>query len=245
MPLCNALCLKTVMVAKCPNMITFSLGTINLPLFSGTNVLSKDSDLTFDNDLNTTIERLFHEQEFFNHSKHMILDEYLEMTGVQHIKPAISDNFFGSFKELEFDAACKRAIVIFDIDEIEDKTKGIVSSLKKLTLNNLSNLKCVWTENLGGIVSFPHLKEVIVNGCRSLVTLLSSSLAKSLEKLERLEMERCEKLEEIVAEEDEREHGMTLTSIELNSLPNLLIFYSGNATLKCLCLQSVMVANNL
>ncbi|XP_052728349.1 uncharacterized protein LOC108328951 [Vigna angularis] len=269
----RCLCLKAVMVAKCPNMINFSLGTINMPLFSGINVSSKDSDLTFDDDLNTTIERFFHEQEFFNHSKHMILDEYLEMTGVQHIKPAISDNFFGSFKKLEFDGACKRTIVIpfhvlpylknlkklhvhssdavkviFDFDESEDKTKGIVSSLKTLTLNNLSNLKCVWKENLEGIVSFPNLEEVIVTGCRSLVTLLSSSLAKSLEKLTTLQMERCEKLEEIVRKEDEREHGMTLTFefpclttlyLEKNAL--LSCFYPGKHYLECPILDALYV----
>jgi len=43
-------------------MVNFSLGIINVPVFSGVNVSSEDSDLTFDHDLNTTIETLFHEQ---------------------------------------------------------------------------------------------------------------------------------------------------------------------------------------
>ncbi|WVZ06066.1 hypothetical protein V8G54_019412 [Vigna mungo] len=248
----RCLCLKTVMVANCPNMITFSLGTINVPLFSGINVSSKDSDLTFDGDLNTTIETLFHEQEFFNLSKHMILDEYLEMTGVQHIKPAISDNFFGSFKELEFDAVCKRAIVIpfhvlpylknleklnvhssdavkviFDIDEIEDKTKGIVSSLRKLTLNNLSNLKHVWKENSTGIISFHNLQEVVVNGCGSLITLFSSSLARNLRKLKTLEITECGKLVEIVEKEDGMERGTKI----MFELPCLSWLYLENMPL--------------
>ncbi|XP_052724944.1 uncharacterized protein LOC108347396 isoform X2 [Vigna angularis] len=266
-------CLQNVMVTECPNMITFSEGVIKLAMFSGIQT-SEDSDFTFHVDLNTTVESLFHEKEIFNHSKHMILDEYLEITGVQHIKPDIANNFFGSFKELEFHAACKRAVVIpfhllpylknleklnvhssdavkviFDFDESEDKTKGIVSSLKELTLKNLSNLKCVWKENLGGIVSFPNLEEVIVTDCRSLVTLLSSSLAKSVEKLKTLRMDRCEKLKEIVGEEDEREHGMTLTFefpcltvLFLLDMPLLSCFYPGKHYLECPILDSLCVA---
>ncbi|WVZ16348.1 hypothetical protein V8G54_009330 [Vigna mungo] len=250
-----------------------SIGVIKLAMFSGIQTF-EDSDFTFHVDLNTTVESLFHEKEFFNHSKHMILDEYLEITGAQHIKPDIADNFFGSFKELEFNAACKRAIVIpfhllpylknleklnvhssdavnviFDFDESEDKTKGIVSSLKELTLKNLSNLKCVWKENIEGIVSFPNLEKVTVTGCRSLVTLLSSSLAKSLEKLKTLNMERCEKLEEIVGEEDEREHGMTLTFefpcltiLFLFDMPLLSCFYPGKHYLECPILDTLYVS---
>jgi len=53
--------LKKVMVAKCPNMKTFSEGVIKVPNFLGIKT-SKDSDLTFHGDLNATIQQLFHEQ---------------------------------------------------------------------------------------------------------------------------------------------------------------------------------------
>jgi len=139
--------------------------------------------------------------------------------------------------------------VIFDIDESEIKTEGIISNLKKLTLNNLSNLKCVWKENVGGIVSFPNLEEVVVNGCGSLVTLLSSSLAKSLQKLKKLHMEMCESLVEIVGDEDEREQGRTLTFefpclilVDLWNMPLLSCFYPGKHYLECPILEALWVA---
>ncbi|BAT83769.1 hypothetical protein VIGAN_04098700 [Vigna angularis var. angularis] len=53
--------LKIVMVVKCPSMITFSEGVIKVPMLSGIQT-SKDSDLTFHDDLNTTIEKLFHQE---------------------------------------------------------------------------------------------------------------------------------------------------------------------------------------
>ncbi|XP_068488941.1 uncharacterized protein [Phaseolus vulgaris] len=226
--------LVAVKVTECPNMETFSQGVIKAPTLLGIQT-SEDIDVTFNDDLNTTIRRLFHQKDFFNYSKRRILDYYLEMTKVQHKKPAISDNFFGSFKKLEFDAAFNRPLlipshvlpylknleelnvhssdaiqVIFDIDESEVKMKGIVYCLKKLTLKKLSNLKCVWKEYSRGIVSFPNLQEVVVKDCGSLVTLFSSFLAKNLEKLETLRMKRCEKLIEIVGKEDGMEHGTTL-----------------------------------
>jgi len=138
--------------------------------------------------------------------------------------------------------------VIFDIDESEVKTKGIVLGLKKLALNKLSNLKCVWKENLGGIVSFPNLQEVVVNGCGSLVTLFSSSLARNLEKLETLELNSCEKLVEIVGKEDAMENGTTLifvfpclSVLILWGMPVLSCLYPGKHHLECPLLDTLHV----
>ncbi|XP_022635607.1 uncharacterized protein LOC106758566 [Vigna radiata var. radiata] len=265
--------LQTVMVADCPNMITFSEGVIKLAMFPGIQT-SEDSDFTFHVDMNTTVESLFHEKEFMEYSKRMILEEYLGMSGVHHTKPIVLDNFFGSFKKLEFDAACNRTIlipshvlpylknleelnvknsdaiqIIFDIDESEVKTKGVVFGLKKLTLNKLSNLKHVWKENSTGIISFHNLPEVVVNGCGSLITLFPLSLAKNLGKLKKLELEECEKMVEIVGREDEIEHGTPimlefpcLSRLGLEKMPLLSCFYPGKHHLECPLLDELYVA---
>ncbi|WVZ05458.1 hypothetical protein V8G54_018804 [Vigna mungo] len=211
-------------------------------------------------------------KKFFNHSKHMILDEYLEITGVQHIKPAMSDNFFGSFTKLEFDITCNRSFVIpshvlpylknlkelkvhssdavkviFDTDEIEVETKGIIFGLKKLILYDLSNLKCVWRENLEEIVSFSNLQEVDVGGCGSLVTLFPLSVAKNLGKLESLDIRECEKMVEIVGREAEMEHAMTmfefpcLRYLNLEDMPLLSCFYPGKHDIECPLLDMLYV----
>ncbi|ESW11926.1 hypothetical protein PHAVU_008G070800 [Phaseolus vulgaris] len=262
-------CLEAVKVIKCPNMETFSEGVIKAPALLGIQT-SKDFDLTFDGNLNITIQRLFHQKGFFNYSKLMILDDYLEMAKVQHKKPVISENFFGSFNKLEFDAACNRHIiipshvlpylnnleelnvhssgavqVIFDIDESE---KGILCPLKKLILQNLPNVKCLWKENPRGFVSFPYLQEVVVSACGNLVTLFSSSSAKNLEKLEKLYIDECEKLIEIVGKEDGMEHGTTLmfefpylSSLTLSSMPVLSCFYPGKHHMECPLLDTLKV----
>ena len=54
-------CLKIVKVIECSHMKTFSEGVIKAPALLGIQT-SEDIDLTFDSDLNTTIQRLFHQQ---------------------------------------------------------------------------------------------------------------------------------------------------------------------------------------
>ena len=123
----------------------------------------------------------------FEYSKHKRLVDYPETKGFRHGKPAFPENFFGCLKKLEFDGECIREIVIpshvlpylktleeldvhnsdavqiiFDMDHSEAKTKGIVSRLKKLTLEDLSNLKCVWNKTPQGILSFSNLQDVDV-----------------------------------------------------------------------------------
>ncbi|XP_028213984.1 uncharacterized protein LOC114396282 isoform X2 [Glycine soja] len=268
-------CLEEATIAECQNMKTFSEGIIDAPLLEGIKTSTEDTDhLTSHHDLNTTIETLFHQQVFFEYSKHMILVDYLETTGVRHGKPAFLKNFFGGLKKLEFDGAIKREIVIpshvlpylktleelyvhssdaaqviFDIDDTDANTKEMVLPLKKLTLEDLSNLKCVWNKTPRGILSFPNLQLVFVTKCRSLATLFPLSLAKNLVNLQILRVQRCDKLVEIVGKEDAMEHGTT-EIFEFPSLCNLLLyklsllscFYPGKHHLECPVLKCLDVS---
>ncbi|KAK7395380.1 hypothetical protein VNO78_15933 [Psophocarpus tetragonolobus] len=265
-------CLATVIVAKCSSMETFSQGVIKSPMLLGIQTSLEDSDLIFHNDLNTTIERLFYEQVFLEYSRQMILVNYMDTARVQHGKHAFTDNFFGYLKKLELNATSKGDIVIpslalpylksleevnvhssnavqviFDIDS-ETKTNGIVIGLKKLILEDLPNLTCVWNKNPGGIVSFANLKEVVVTNCGSLVTLFPSSIAKSLWALEIFQIERCDKLVEIVGKEDTCEAEATemfefpcLSWLNLWCMPLLSCFYPGKHHLECPVLKSLLV----
>ncbi|KAG4937122.1 hypothetical protein JHK85_052041 [Glycine max] len=210
----------------------------------------------------------------FEYSKHKRLVDYPETKGFRHGKPVFQENFFGCLKKLEFDGECIREIVIpshvlpylktleelyvhssdavqiiFDMDHSEAKTKGIVSRLKKLTLEDLSNLKCVWNKNPRGILSFPNLQQVFVFSCRTLATLFPLSLARNLGKLKTLEIYTCDKLVEIVGKEDVTEHGTT-EMFELPCLWKLLLYklsllsciYPGKHHLECPVLKCLDVS---
>jgi len=207
---------------------------------------------------------------FFEYSKHKILVDYLEMRGfgtVQH-----PGKVFGSLKKLEFNGASKgdtvipynvlshlksleelnvhssdEVQVIFGMDDSQAKTKDTVFHLKKLTLKDLSNLKCVLNKSPKGSVNFPNLQELFVEGCGSLVTLFATNL----EKLETLERQRYDKLVEIVGKEDATENGTTetlmfdfpcLSSLTLYNLTHLSCFYPRKHHLECPNLEILHVA---
>jgi len=65
-------CLEAVKVIKCPNMETFSEGVIKAPALLGIQT-SKDFDLTFDGNLNITIQRLFHQKVALHSSNSTVM----------------------------------------------------------------------------------------------------------------------------------------------------------------------------
>uniref|UniRef100_A0A0R0F2W8 AAA+ ATPase domain-containing protein n=1 Tax=Glycine max TaxID=3847 RepID=A0A0R0F2W8_SOYBN len=227
--------LESLVVSECPQMKKFSR-VQSAPNLKKVHVVAGEKDKWYwEGDLNGTLQKHFTDQVFFEYSKHMILLDYLEATGVRHGKPAFLKNIFGSLKKLEFDGAIKREIVIpshvlpylktleelnvhssdaaqviFDIDDTDANPKGIVFRLKKLTLKRLPNLKCVWNKTPQGILSFSNLQDVDVTECRSLATLFPLSLARNLGKLKTLQIFICQKLVEIVGKEDVTEHATTV-----------------------------------
>ncbi|XP_022635604.1 uncharacterized protein LOC106759214 isoform X2 [Vigna radiata var. radiata] len=264
--------LENLVVSECPQMTKFS-EVLSTPNLQKVHAVTGEKDKWYwEGDLNATLQKHFPHQVFFKYSKHMKLKDYPEMKEVRYGKPVFSDNFFGSLKKLEFDVAskrdivipshvlpylknleelkverCKPAEVIFDLYESETKT--IVFQLKKLTLKDLSNLKCVWNKNPKGIINFPNLEEVFIYECETLATLFPLTLAKNLGNLKTLTIHKCFKLIEIVEKKEETERGTIetfefprLLKLFLWNLPQLNCFYSGQHHLKCPMLERLHVA---
>ncbi|KAG2404396.1 uncharacterized protein HKW66_Vig0113180 [Vigna angularis] len=266
-------CLSTVTIVKCPKMNTFSKGGLNAPMFSGIKTSLKDSDFHFHNDLNSTV-RWLHQHVSDEHSKHLTLADDSKLEKILHSKAAFHDNNFSSLKSLVVNnvtkdhlipsqvllclksleelevKSCKEMGKIFDVNDLDTEKKGIVSRLKRLTLDTLPNLKCVWNKNPLGIVSFPNLEEVFVSDCGELEALFPSSLARNLVKLDELDIENCEKLVDIVGKDDEIELETTkmfkfpcLLFLTLFRLPRLSCFYPGKHHLVCPLLETLDVSS--
>jgi len=146
---------------------------------------------------------------------------------------------------------------------------GILTELKTLSLHNLFELESIGLEHpwvkpyieklkVLGIVkchrldrlvscatSFINLKQLVVKGCRKMKCLFTFSTAKSLLNLEVLIIENCESIQEIIEKEDEDVNGEIvfgrLINLSMCSLPRLVSFYSGNATLHFSSLQYVIL----
>ncbi|WVZ06064.1 hypothetical protein V8G54_019410 [Vigna mungo] len=265
-------CLSTVTIVKCPKMKKFSEGGLNVPMFSGIKTSLMDSDFHFHNDFNSTVQWL-HQHVSDEHSKHLTLADDSKLEKILHSKAAFPDNNFSSLRSLVVNnvtkdhlipsqvllclksleelevKSCKEMGKIFDVNDLDTEKKGIVSRLKKLNLDTLPNLKCVWNKNPRGIVSFPNLEEVFVSDCGELEALFPSSLARNLVKLEELDIENCEKLVDIVGKDDEIELETTkmfkfpcLLFLILFRLPRLSCFYPGKHHLVCPLLETLDVS---
>jgi hypothetical protein len=111
-------------------------------------------------------------------------------------------------------------------------TETAAPQLKYLTLEGLPELTLVWEESFKGILSFQNLQQVSVSDCKSMQTLFPAALAKNLKKLEKLKIEYCNELREIVGKEVDAATDVTktivfprLTSLTLEWLPEVTFFY--------------------
>ncbi|KAL3009004.1 hypothetical protein AAZX31_07G062300 [Glycine max] len=151
----------------------------------------------------------------------------------------------GSFKE------------IFCFDSLNVDEAGLLLQLKVLCLESLPELVSIGLENswiqplLGNLetlevigcsslkdlvpstVSFSNLKYLKVESCNSMLYLFTSSTAKSLTRLKRMEIEWCDSIEEVVSKKGGESHEDEIIFPQLNclklvGLPKLRSFYKGS-----------------
>nr|XP_028944155.1 acidic leucine-rich nuclear phosphoprotein 32 family member B-like [Malus domestica] len=122
------------------------------------------------------------------------------------------------------------------------------NKLSSLRLDRLPGLTRVWEMGSSQPMltgsSFGNLKSLEVGFCNQLKYLFSSSIVKLLVSIEDIEVHNCEKMEEIVAAEEETDETITLPkvkSIKLESLPKLKYFCGEAYTLKLPSLELLEV----
>ncbi|CAN6696058.1 unnamed protein product [Malus baccata var. baccata] len=126
----------------------------------------------------------------------------------------------------------------------------VFNKLRFLRLYKLPSLMRVWETGTSQLMitggSFGNLKSLHVVWCDHLKYLFSSSIAKLLASIEDIEVEGCNRIEEIVAAEEETDEIITLpklNSIKLESLPNLKYFCGEAYSLKLPSLALLRVNN--
>ncbi|KAJ6757115.1 PHOSPHATASE putative-RELATED [Salix koriyanagi] len=128
---------------------------------------------------------------------------------------------------------------------------------RKIEFPNLEDLKLssievekIWQDQPGELSCwFVRLTSLIVEGCRNLKYLFTTSMVESLAQLKRLELRDCVSMEEIIIKngfgEEENVRGVMLPKLEflkLKGLPNLTRFCSGHL-IKCCFLQELWIEN--
>uniref|UniRef100_A0A3N7EWF0 Disease resistance protein At4g27190-like leucine-rich repeats domain-containing protein n=1 Tax=Populus trichocarpa TaxID=3694 RepID=A0A3N7EWF0_POPTR len=134
---------------------------------------------------------------------------------------------------------------IFDLQETS--ASGSLQ-LRDLSLIGLGKLKHIWNKDPQGILSFQNLHALKVSDCNVLRNLFPFSIARELVQLEKLEIEHCGKLEEIIVKVDDGEAAHCfvfpqLTSLKLQELPEFRNFYPGKHTWKSPMLKRLAVSD--
>ncbi|XP_044478001.1 uncharacterized protein LOC123205163 isoform X3 [Mangifera indica] len=158
---------------------------------------------------------------------------------------------------------------IFSCEESEEHV-GALAQLNVLQLCGLFNLKCIWKQDSQFKSILQNLHELSVMFCHNLMTLLScsssfknlttlkvfycnglqnlsaSSTVKSLVCLENLQIEDCEMMKEVLANDGDIEEDEIvcekLKELTLVKLKSLKCFYSGNCALNFPFLESLNVS---
>ncbi|KAG4204171.1 hypothetical protein ERO13_A04G031680v2 [Gossypium hirsutum] len=103
-------------------------------------------------------------------------------------------------------------LTISNFEELFEYSRYDLSSLDILNLSELSELRVIWS---GFNQNFQNLTQLAVKDCKRLIYIFSSTMARYLPQLMRLDISDCEKLEQII-EKDQ-------TSSQHHLFPNLTL----------------------
>ncbi|XP_028759123.1 uncharacterized protein LOC114718040 [Neltuma alba] len=227
----------------------------------------------WEGDLNATIQKIFTDKVLLEFCRNIELSCYPELQQLWREEISLPNNCFSNLRTLiikncsflsevfpskllsyfknleELQVSSNPVEVIFDIDGNSlIETKGKSFHLKTMTLDDLQNLKRIWSKDPCSIMSFLNLKEIIVSNCAGIKTLFPASLARNLERLKKLEIRQCDALEEIVGKEEAAAEGASrkfefhsLNALTMCALPRLKFFYPGRYTLEFPSLVSLSV----
>ncbi|XP_040866691.1 uncharacterized protein [Glycine max] len=172
-----------------------------------------------------------------------------------------------NIEKLEVYCSSFKEIFCFQSPNVDDT--GLLSQLKVLSLESLSELQTIGFENTliepflrnletldvsscsvlrnlaPSPICFPNLMCLFVFECHGLENLFTSSTAKSLSRLKIMEIRSCESIKEIVSKEGDGSNEdeiifRQLLYLNLESLPNLTSFYTGRLSFPSLLQLSVI-----
>ena len=123
--------------------------------------------------------------------------------------------------------------VVFDLEGLkankDHERIAVLAQLKTLEAKDLPKLTYVWKNVPLGIQGFQKLTSIEVSKCHRLRYLFPTSIAKLLMELQRIKIEECDTIENIVERDGEEEATDIIlfprvSYLKLRNLPNMLSF---------------------
>ncbi|XP_045823829.1 uncharacterized protein LOC123916419 isoform X2 [Trifolium pratense] len=177
----------------------------------------------------------------------------LQVSNCKKIVVVFPSSMQKTYTKLEMLEVTDCALVeeIFELTFNENGSAENTTHLK-VVIDGLPKLKNIWSGNHYSVLSFQILIFVKLTNCASLEYLLPLSIATCCSHLQQLHINKCGNMKEIVAEEKEKESGVSAApTFEFNELSSLLLwnmhklkgFYAKEHTLACLSLKNINVSN--
>ncbi|XP_045824890.1 uncharacterized protein LOC123917261 isoform X2 [Trifolium pratense] len=177
----------------------------------------------------------------------------LQVSNCKKIVVVFPSSMQKTYTKLEMLEVTDCALVeeIFELS-FNENSSAENTTLLKVVIDGLPKLKNIWSGDLRRILSFQILIFVKLTNCESLEYLLPLPIASCCSHLQKLHIKNCGKMKEIVAEEKEKEFGVSAApTFEFNELSSLLLwnlhklkgFYAKEHTLTCSSLKKIDVFN--
>lgn len=180
--------------------------------------------------------------------------KYLQVECCGNLHHIISSSLLYKFQNLESLTIedCTLVEEIFNLEKLnQSENNEILPKLIELKLIKLPNLKCILTKNPQNVSTLQNMKRLKLELCDNLKYLFSSSTAKALVQLQRMEVAHCKSIERIIMKEENVQGREardiialgSLTFLSLKDLPNLLSFSHGNQYIECPALKKLKISN--
>ncbi|XP_044474533.1 uncharacterized protein LOC123202630 [Mangifera indica] len=247
-------CLEQVIVSQCPNMKTFSQGSLSTQKLDKVQLTKKIKAESFwKDDLNSTIQHMFTNMVGFRNIEDLKLSEFSELKE-KIWKSEVLDDLFYNLKSLVLDAFLESS------SAIPSHVLSGFENLETLEVRNCDSLKQLFdterTLNVDGhtskrshqdFLNLKNLKSLKVHKCNGLRYIFTPAIILGLAQLQDIEVKNCALIDEIIRKgendaEIDKIYIPQLNSISLESLPNLARFCSGIRSLACPSLKSIRVA---
>ncbi|XP_028773861.1 probable disease resistance protein At4g27220 [Neltuma alba] len=152
---------------------------------------------------------------------------------VQEQKLEDGQHLLGSNSILGADASVHIGDTVFDLKRSEMEGQPVpmlFSQLKEIEISWLSKLRHIWSNVPSYVQGFQNLRSLKVKKCDALRSIFIPTIARTLAKLQKLEIHSCQLMEKVVGDDDGGEQGIVetllfakLDSLTLKDLPNLVV----------------------
>ncbi|KAI4357315.1 hypothetical protein L6164_001272 [Bauhinia variegata] len=214
--------LQTIILKDLPQLISF---------WEEHKTSSTDMDakvVTGDNIAHTPIS-LFTEKVTLPNLEEIVISNVLKLNTIWHLQQQLRPNSFDNLRKLQIEN-CPGIRTIFP-----SAIGSSMHNLETLFIKNCESLEHVFDlqvlydkevhsgiSGLSRMFSFPNLQQVYVERCEKLKYLFPRYVARTLDKLQRLKIEKCSLMEEIITKKDNSNPSST-EEVLYSNLEELII----------------------